>query len=100
MFYTARRIGGLEALKFGLVDQIVDKSEVKATAIQLANEIATSSPAIVQDIRASLRDGFADKIRAANEIELANQKEQMKNSDFIEGITATQERRSPKFSDL
>ena len=97
LFYTGRRIDGNEAFRIGLADILVEQNEVKNAAIDLAREIAISSPQAVQDTRATLRQGLADQIARVNERELLLQKQHMCSADFIEGVIATSERRQPEF---
>ena len=44
MFYTGRRIGGEEAVAWGLADVLVPLADVRKEAMELANEIADSAP--------------------------------------------------------
>ncbi|HET7528297.1 MAG TPA: enoyl-CoA hydratase/isomerase family protein, partial [Burkholderiaceae bacterium] len=48
LFYTGRRIDGLEAQRIGLADVLVAQDQVRAQALELAREIATSAPIAVQ----------------------------------------------------
>ena len=98
LFYTGRRINGAEALRLGLADSLVEKHQVKGSAIELAEEIASAAPIAVQDTRETMRLGLADEVSKANKHELALQKKHMKTRDFIEGVKATAERRIPDFS--
>lgn len=100
VFQTARRITGSEALAFGLVDVIVAQDEVLSKAISLAEEIALSSPHAVQTTRATMREGLADAIEAANRREREIQDVQMASDNFREGVQAMTERRPPVFTDL
>ena len=97
LFYTGRRIGGEEALRLGLVDELVPHEQVRERAVQLAAEIATSSPLAVQSTRATLRAGLADQIRLAVARESAEQHCHFETEDFQEGIRAMAERRDPVF---
>jgi len=97
LFYTGRRIGGEEAVRIGLADQLVPIDQVRATAAALAAEIAISAPLAVESTRATLRRGLADQITAANQHELAEQLVQFQSADFHEGVAAMAERRPPNF---
>ena len=97
MFYTSRRIKGDEALAMGLADLLVPLGEVRAAALALAREIATCAPLGVMATRATLRQGIADRVRAATDHELAEQTRLRRTQDFKEGIKASAERRTPKF---
>lgn len=97
LFYTGRRIGGEEAVRIGLADELVEKEEVAARAMALAHEIAASAPLAVESTRETLRLGLADRIVEANQRELAIQRVQFATADFREGVAAMAERRMPAF---
>jgi enoyl-CoA hydratase/carnithine racemase len=97
LFYTGRRIGGEEALRIGLVDQLVRADEVRTSALALAAEIALSAPLAVESTRATLRRGLAEAVAAANRRERELQCVQFASEDFKEGVQAMAERRAPRF---
>jgi len=98
MFYTGRRVKGDEALAMGLADVLVPQAEVRAAAFALAREIAECAPLAVTATRATLRAGLAARVRAATVHELAEQTRLRKTADFREGVKASAERRTPKFT--
>ena len=65
--------------------------------MELAQEIAISSPLGVVETRATMRAGLADRVRAATDHELKIQNQLRQTDDFQEGIAATSERRLPNF---
>ena len=97
MFHTGRRFTGEEAFAMGLADVLVAQDRVRAAAIELATEIAQSSPLGVMATRATLRAGLADRVAAATERELAAQMQLRGTADFREGVAAMAERRLPRF---
>ena len=97
MFYTGRRIGGEEAVSIGLADVLVPLEQLRAQAVELAQEIALSAPIAVRSTRATMREGLADQVRRAVAHEGAEQVKQWATEDFKEGVAAMTERRPPRF---
>lgn len=97
LLYTGRRIGGEEAHRIGLADMLVAETEVRASAIALAAEIAVSAPLAVTSTRATLRRGLADEIERVNRHEREVQQVHYATADFREGVRAMAERRQPRF---
>ena len=97
MMYTGRRVKGEEAVEMGLADKIVPLDQLRSSAMELAEEIAISSPLGVVEPRAPLRAGLADRVRIATDHELKVQNELRQTEDFKEGVAATAERRPPNF---
>jgi enoyl-CoA hydratase/carnithine racemase len=98
LFYTGKRIDGEQALAMGLIDELVPLAQVRERAMELAQEIATSSPGAVQSTRATLQGDRVDRIRLAVARESAEQTWQFKAPDFAEGVKAMAERRAPNFA--
>ena len=98
MFYTGRRVKGEEAHRIGLADVLVPLERVRGAAIELAREIAACAPLAVVATRATLRQGLAERVAAATGHELAEQTRLRQTQDFKEGVKASAERRTPKFS--
>ena len=70
---------------------------MRNAAQKLAAEISESAPLAVQETRATVRAGLADRIKAATDHELKVQSELRKSEDFKEGVAAYAQRRTPKF---
>jgi enoyl-CoA hydratase/carnithine racemase len=98
MFYTGRRFKGEEAYAMGLANVLVPQDQVRQAALDLAREIAISSPLGVLEVRAVMRRGLAERVREATEHELLVQTRLRKTYDFIEGVKAMSERRDPNFT--
>ncbi|MCH8240203.1 MAG: enoyl-CoA hydratase/isomerase family protein, partial [Proteobacteria bacterium] len=98
MFYTGRRVKGEDAHAMGLVNVLVARDQVRSAALDLAREIAISSPLGVLEVRAVMRRGLAERVRTATEHELRVQTRLRKTQDFIEGVKAMSERRDPEFT--
>jgi enoyl-CoA hydratase/carnithine racemase len=97
MLYTGERIDGEEAARVGLCDRLVPLPEVRSAAVALAGEIAASAPLAVRSIRATMRGPLAAEVRAALEREKAEQDRLRVTADWLEGVRASAERRTPVF---
>jgi len=99
LFYTGETIRGDEAKSIGLVDFIVSAEQVRGRAMQLAQEIAVSSPRAVRSIRETMRRTYAENLMLAVVRESSVQADQFKSEDIAEGVKALSERRPPAFKD-
>jgi enoyl-CoA hydratase/carnithine racemase len=100
MFYTSRRLSGEEAYRIGLAQALVAQDRVRATAHELAAEIAENAPLGIQATRATLRADLADRVARATEHELREQTSLRNTQDFKEGVKAMAERRVPNFAGM
>jgi len=88
MLYTARRVGGEEAVAWGLCDRLVEPSALDDTAYALASEIARSAPAAVAASRGAVRAELVSGIEGTLRAEMALQGSLMATADFREGVRA------------
>src|ERR1700709_2654280 len=93
MFLTGRRIGGEQAVEWGLADVLAPLADVRKEAMKLAAEIAESAPLAVMSTRETMRRGFADGAENATERELTEQDWTRKTEDFKEGVKSYAEKR-------
>jgi 2-(1,2-epoxy-1,2-dihydrophenyl)acetyl-CoA isomerase len=97
LMLTGRRVDGAEAVRMGLADRLADPEQLRDCARELAAQIAASGPLAVRSIRATMRAGLAQRVRAAMEHEAVEQGRLRHSADFAEGIRASAERRTPRF---
>ncbi|OWU85936.1 hypothetical protein ATO6_03375 [Oceanicola sp. 22II-s10i] len=97
LFYTGRRVPGDEAYEMGLLDWLVPSDQVRAKAIEVAQEIAVSAPLAVEFTRKTLRNGVLEAFRQATYNEAFEQNLLRVTHDFKEGVKAMNERRTPDF---
>ncbi len=97
LMYTGRRLTGEQALAIGLADYCVPLEQVRARALELAEEIAASAPLSIVATRETLRKGLAEAVARATEREFEEQAWLRETADFKEGTKAMGERRAPNF---
>lgn len=114
MLLTGRRVGGDEALRFGLADRLVqvpdggagggtggtgdEPTAVRDGALALAAELAEAAPLAVRSIRATQRAGLVEEITRITAHEAVEQATLRATADVDEGIAASLERRAPRFA--
>ena len=97
ILYTARRIGGVEAERIGLINQCVSVEELDETVMGIARAISENAPLSVQASKLTIAEMLKDEsqrdMNAIKEIgELC-----FNSADFKEGRTAFMEKRVPRF---
>lgn len=97
LFYTGRRIGGQEALDWGLADILVDQSDLRKAAIDFAAEIATSAPLGVMSVRETMRMGLVEAVKKQTDREFEEQHRLSQTKDHAEGVLSVSERRNGNF---
>ncbi|MFN8023397.1 MAG: enoyl-CoA hydratase/isomerase family protein [Acidimicrobiales bacterium] len=98
LLYTGRRLDGEQAHRLGLCDRLVADDALRATALAWAGEIAAAGPLATRSIKATMRGGLVEQVRAAMAHERAEQDRLQATDDFREGVRATAERRPPRFT--
>jgi enoyl-CoA hydratase/carnithine racemase len=98
LLLTARRVDAHEAHRIGLAERVVGPGAVIDESLALASEIAAGSPTAVAATRATLRDGLAERARAAMAHELDEQAVLAGTPDAREGVLAMLEGRVPRFT--
>ena len=97
ILYTARRIGGAEAERIGLINQCVPVEQLDEVVMGIARTISENAPLSVRasklTISEMLKDESARNMAAIKEIgEIC-----FNSADYKEGRTAFMEKRAPKF---
>ena len=97
---TGRKVGGLEAVNMGLVNQIFpDKATMLAEVEEIADTIAAKSPISIRGTKEVLRYSRDHSVEdSLNYIATWNAAMILSN-DLSESFQANQEKRVPKFED-
>lgn len=98
LLYTGRRVAGDEAHAMGLADLLAEDANLRARALDLAQEIALSAPLAVASTRRTLRGALADEVASAVAHEIGEQRVHFASADFREGVAAMSERRPARFT--
>jgi enoyl-CoA hydratase len=94
--YTGRLVDGATAAAQGLALEALPADEVLPAALELAAEIAASSPVVVRQLKATLAADAPD-LSSALDLEAEAQSIDYGTEDLREGLAAARERRAPVF---
>ncbi len=95
LMLTSRRITASEALKLGLISEMLPQQSLKARAIEIAEQIASMAPLAIQAVKeAGQRGGtLADGLALERQLNSAL----LGTSDAQEALNAMREKRKPNF---
>ena len=96
--YTGRLFSGAEAAADGLALQALPADEVLPAALELAEDIAASSPLVVRQLRTSLAASPTNSLEEQLDLEAAMQATNYGSDDLSEGLAAVRARRAPTFT--
>jgi enoyl-CoA hydratase/carnithine racemase len=97
LLLTGRRVDAQEALRMGLADRLVPEGAARASALQLAEEIAAKSPISLRAAKHSLQQGLDVDLTRGLEIESRAWEAVAFSADRVEGIEAFNQRRAPRW---
>jgi enoyl-CoA hydratase/carnithine racemase len=97
IFYTARQFTTDEALRMGLVNQVVPEGELEGYVNNYCNTIAANAPLTVRAAKQIVREALKDE--STRDMELCRRvvAECFASEDYTEGRTAFMEKRRPVF---
>ena len=98
LLFTGRRVDADEALRIGLVNGVLAPEDLLDGALKVAGQIAANGPVAVRLTVAGLRNGAHRSLDAALQYEALAQPVTFATADLAEGIAASKERRTPKFT--
>jgi 2-(1,2-epoxy-1,2-dihydrophenyl)acetyl-CoA isomerase len=94
---TGRMVVGEEALRYGLVAEVVEPGDLRRRASEVAAELAAAAPRAQQFAKVGLERSFEMSFDEALEYESQAQALCSASQDVIEGVTAFLEKRPPNF---
>ncbi len=97
MLLTGRRIGAAEALRFGLVNEVVAMQDLDDAVARWVADILACAPLSVRAIKQMARAGEGLSAREAQMLRLPALVEALQSSDQDEGVRAFQEKRAPQW---
>jgi enoyl-CoA hydratase len=97
IFYTARQFSAEEALRMGLINQVVPADKLASHVNDYCEMIAANAPLTVRSVKLIVREAMKDA--SERDLALCRQlvDECFASEDYVEGRTAFMEKRKPVF---
>ena len=95
MLLTGRRVGAPEALRFGLINQVVPSEELDAAVDGWVEDILACAPLSVKAIKRSVYDTAHLTASEARNVRLPSLTAALESRDADEGVLAFREKRAP-----
>lgn len=96
MIFTGKHITSEEALKIGLINQVVETAAIEA-AMNIANKILTNGPNAIAHAKKAINSGFDLELSKGLELEAQEFSQLFDKPEQKEGVTAFIEKRKPNF---
>jgi len=96
MVFTAGMISADDALKWGLVNHVVEPQDLLSKAEEIASKIINNSASAIASAIRAVNANFTDGVNGYD-VEIAEFGNCFGTADFIEGTTAFLEKRKPNF---
>ena len=100
LFYTGRNVSAATALEWGMVNEVVEDTELAERAVAYAAAIAANAPLSLEGNKRVLRELLAAEGRVDPETErelVALREACFRSEDFYEGVHAFAEKRPPQW---
>jgi 2-(1,2-epoxy-1,2-dihydrophenyl)acetyl-CoA isomerase len=97
MTFTGRKVGAQEALRIGLVNQVVPDEELPDATGQLAQKLTSLSTPVIAMTKRAINAAWSADLQTQLELEEEYQARAGHMHDHREGVRAFMEKRAPRF---
>ncbi|GEN45043.1 enoyl-CoA hydratase-related protein [Alkalibacillus haloalkaliphilus] len=95
---TAKRFDSYEGERIGLIEKVVELSELQDEALQIASQIASNGPVGVQMAKQAIDEGLDHDIETGLKLEREKYLNTIPTKDRLEALEAFKEKRKPIFT--
>ncbi|WP_416826130.1 enoyl-CoA hydratase [Ectobacillus polymachus] len=95
LIYTARRITGVEAKEYSLVEDTVQADELLPKALEIAERIAQNGPIAIKAAKQAISEGMQVDLQSGLQVEMKAYETIIPTKDRLEGLQAFKDKRKP-----
>ena len=97
ILFSARFLNAEEALRIGLINQMVSREQLRERVVEYANTLANNAPLTIKSIKAAVSEVVKDSGQASPEHIAMLVNDCFLSDDYQEGRKAFMEKRKPEF---
>ncbi|VTU45378.1 Carnitinyl-CoA dehydratase (plasmid) [Variovorax sp. SRS16] len=97
ILFTADRFPGQDALRFGLIDELVDADQLRSAVRDMAAGIAANAPLTVAAAKHAVETVFSEASQSHGAACVEREQACIESQDYVEGRRAFLEKRAPVF---
>jgi enoyl-CoA hydratase/carnithine racemase len=97
LILAAKPFTAEEALAWGVVNQLSEPGQLMADTLAIAQRIASNAPLAVRQAKHAIHHGMQQDLATGMHFEIEAYQRMVKSRDRVEGVTAFNEKRKPRF---
>jgi len=97
LILSGRPFSAVEALEWGMVNELCEPEKLMPRALEVARQIATNAPIAVRQAKKSIHQGLQTDLTSGLLIEVQAYERMISTEDRHEGVRAFNEKRKPQF---
>jgi enoyl-CoA hydratase/carnithine racemase len=97
LLFTGDSLSADEMQTYGLVNQVVDDSDLVPAVERVVGKLALKSPLVLRRMKALIRDGMDQPLHTALAMEMLANEAHASSHDLQEGLDAFEQKRQPVF---
>jgi enoyl-CoA hydratase/carnithine racemase len=95
--FTNARLSAADCERLGLASRVVPDAELAKAAFELARELAAGPPIALRLMKDTLNRAVTDSLESVLDLESERMVQGATTEDYVEAVTAFQEKRPPRF---
>ena len=98
IYFTGRRVHAAEALRLGIVNEVVPDADLAARARELAGAVAAGPPVALRYMKENFNRAGAADLKTCLDMEADRTIRSARTEDHLEGVAAFMAKRKPEFT--